>query len=200
MASRLAVIVLLAVLWSSAGSAQSFYQEYSARAGYFSPHKGLNNGFIFGADGSFILPDYRLVVSLSGDCYIKRTVDLFEEPKPEIVRQQVLLVPVAVGVSYQVVQSMGTGLMVTVGVEGGYYVDFYAVDYRDVLRLTPVPVYGNDSQSGGNFFYGVVARMGVANFFLEPKILAARPHQGHVSSYRYGIDPSGFVVTVGFEY
>jgi len=200
MTSRLAGIVVLAVLWFSEGTAQSYYQNYSARAGYFSPHKGLNNGFIFGADGSFVLPNERLVISLSGDCYIKQTVDLFEEPKPQIVRQQVLLVPIAVGVSYQVVEPMGRGVRVTVGLEGGYYVDFYAVDYRDVLRLTPVPVYGNDSRSGGNFFYGVVARIGAANFFLEPKILLARPHQEDVGPYRYGIDPSGFMMTIGFEY
>lgn len=200
MASRFAGLFILAVLWFSVGTAQNFYQEYSARAGYFSPHKGLNNGFIFGADGSFILPDYRIVLRFSGDCYIKQTVDLFEEPKPQIVRQQVLLVPIGVSVSYQVVEPVGTGLKVTVGLEGGYYVDFYSVDYRDVLRLTPLPVYGKDSQSGGNFFYGIVARIGVANFFLEPKILLARPHREDVGSYRYGIDPSGFMITVGFQY
>ena len=200
MTSRLPGIVLLAVLWFSAGTAQSFYQEYSARAGYFSPYKGLNNGFIFGADGSFILPDYRIVLRFSGDCYVKQTVDLFEEPKPQVVKQQILLVPIAVGVSYQMVQPTGAGLRVSVGIQGGYYVDFYEVDYRDVLRLSPLPVYGNGSQTGGNFFYGIVARIGTANFFLEPKILLARPHQDDVSSYRYGIDPSGFMVTVGFEY
>ena len=200
MIRRLAGIVLLAVLWGSAGIAQSVYQEYTARAGFYAPRKGLNNGFIFGADGLFILPDYRLVVSLSGDCYIKQTVDLFEEPKPQIVKQQILLVPMAVGVSYQVVQSTGPGLSVKVGIQGGYYVEFYTVDYRDVLSLSPLPVHENDSQTGGNFFYGLVARVGTGNFFLEPKILMARPHRETVGSYRYGVDPSGFMITVGFEY
>ena len=191
-------VLIVAVLGCSVAYAQEFREQYSAKAGFYAPAKGLNNGFILGADASLDFPDYRFAVQFSGECYIKKTLGLFKDSNLDVVQQQILLVPVAVGMLYRLGNSANEGVLVSLGAGVGYYFDFYNIDYRE--NLIPVPGTRSDSKTGGNFYSAVMVRACVNNFFIEPKMLFAKSHGNVIGSSSYEINPSGFILTVGFQY
>lgn len=198
MIRRILVSVVFVCWFSSAALTQDFAEQYSARAGFYAPRDGLNNGFVLGADASLDFSDLRVIVNLSGDFYIKQTFNVFHDPAPEIVKQQILLVPLALGIGYRLVGAESGGLVLTAGAGVGYYVDFYNLDYRD-FQTVPQRTR-SDSKTGGSFFSSVFMRLALGNFFVEPKRLFAKSHEDAIGPYSYEINPAGFLVTVGFQY
>lgn len=104
MIRRITLTLMMVVLVvPSALIGQNIRQSYSGKLGFYAPGDGLNNGLMIGADGitEFLRFDFSL--NLTADLYFKQSFNFFKDPKPEILRQQIVLLPIHAGAAYKIV-------------------------------------------------------------------------------------------------
>ncbi|MDE3057511.1 MAG: hypothetical protein KGJ59_06105, partial [Bacteroidota bacterium] len=179
-------------------------QYYSGKFGFYQPGDGLNNGLILGVDGITEFVHYSFFLSGAIDLYPKQTIDIFQQPKPDVSQQQVLLIPLHVNFGYKLFDVTDADTRGYVGVGGGYYFYFYSVSYSSSGGgglLGPLPgTSQSDSKNGGGLFATAFARVLIGQIFLEPRFYFASKKQNSVGSYSFTINPSGFAITLGFQY
>lgn len=177
-------------------------QFYSGKFGFYQPGEGLNNGLLFGVDGITEFVHYQFFLSGTIDLYLKQTFNFFQDPKPEILQQQILLLPLQAGFGYRIAEVPDADTRLYGGVGVGYYLYFYAVDYRTTSGglLGGSLTTQSDSRNGGNIFGAVFLRILIGKIFLEPKYFFASAKNGSVGQHPYVVDPTGFAVSLGFQY
>lgn len=185
----------------SKSDAGNLRQYYSGKFGFYQPGNGLNNGLVLGVDGITEFVHYNFFLSGAIDLYPKQTIDIFQDPKPAISQQQVILIPLHVNVGYKIFDVSDADTRGYLGAGGGYYFYFYSVSYNS----SGGGLFGgltsqNDSKNGGGLFGTVFARVLIGQIFLEPRFYFASKKQGSVGSYNFTINPSGFAITLGFQY
>lgn len=197
----LRLIALLFVMAASVLHAQNTRQAYSGKFGLYSGSDGLNNGLMIGADGITEFLRYDFFLNLGAELYLKQTFNFFKDPKPEILQQQIVLLPMSAGGAYKLFDIPDADSRGYIGVGAGYYLYFYSVDYRSTSGgIIPSTFTQSDSKSGGNFFATVFFRALVGKVFVEPKLYLASKKQDAVGSHGYVVNPSGFSLALGFQY
>ena len=201
-----AVVCAVMVVVKSVGCAQgetspNLRQYVSAKVGFYSPATGLNNGLLFGLDGITEFLRHDFILSGAVDLYFKRTFDMFTATKPNVLDQSMVIIPLHVNVGYQVLNVPSADTRVYAGVGGGYYLSFYNLDHR-VYSGGLLSSYEDRSASknGGAAFGTMFARLLIGKVFLEPRVYLASKEEGMLDGMRYEFDPSGFVITIGFQY
>ncbi|MEX2190297.1 MAG: hypothetical protein WEB33_06310 [Bacteroidota bacterium] len=192
-------LILLFVVSASSGICQNTRQDYSGKFGLYSGSDGLNNGLMIGADGSTEFLRYDFFLNLGAELYLKKTFNFFKDPKPEILQQQIVLIPISAGAAYKILDVEDADSKAYLGVGAGYYLYFYAVDYRattgGILAFTQ-----SESKSGGNFVATVFFRALIGKVFVEPKLYIASKKEDAVGPHPYVVNPSGFSIALGFQY
>ncbi len=178
-------------------------QYYSGKVGFYNPSSGLNNGLILGVDG--ITEFNKLNFFLSGDIdfYPKKTIDIFNSPKPDISAQSIYLLPLHVNFGYKLLDIRDADTKFYVGIGGGYYLYFYNVTYSTTGGgglLGPFTTSTSDSKSGGNVFFSLFGRVLIGKIFIEPRFYFATKKDDKTGGYSFTVDPSGFAITLGFQY
>ena len=179
-------------------------QYYSGKVGFYNPSDGLNNGLIVGIDG--ITEFNKLNFFLSGDIdfYPKKTVDIFYSPKPDITDQTIYLLPLHVNFGYKFLDIKDADTKFYAGVGGGYYLYFYSVTYSGTtgggLLGGGLPTSTSDSKSGGNVFFSIFGRVLIGKVFIEPRFYFASKKDDNTGGYSFTVNPSGFAITLGFQY
>jgi len=193
--------ILLVVFLTATALSQNTRQAYSGKFGFYAPSDGLNNGLMLGVDGITEFLHYDFFLNLSADLYLKQTFNFFKDPKPDVIRQQIVLIPISVGGAYQLFNVPDADSRAYVGAGAGYYLYFYSVEYRS---SSGGPLGGTfsetDSKSSGNFFAVVFARVLINRIFVEPKLYLASKKEDSVGSHPYVVNPSGFSIALGFQY
>jgi len=176
-------------------------QYYSGDFGFYAPTGGLNNGLILGLDG--ITEFNKLDFFLSGDIdlYYKKTIDIFDSPKPNISDQTIFLLPLHVNFGYKLADIPDAGTKVYAGAGVGYYLFFYGVTYSESGGLLGGGLTNSsDNKSGGNLFATIFARVLIGKIFIEPRYYIASPKDGSTGGYNFTVNPSGFAIKLGFQY
>lgn len=183
-------------------------QYASVKLGYYQPGSGLNNGLLLGIDGITEFVHYNATLSAAVDLYPKQEIDIFSNPQPNggtppaIDHQQMILLPIHVNIGYKLFEVSDADLRCYGGIGGGYYLYFYSIDYHSSSGglLGGVLNSSSDSKSGGNIFGTAFVRLVIDKVFLEPRLYAASKVDDSVGGYSYEINPSGYSITVGFQY
>jgi hypothetical protein len=178
-------------------NAQDLTQSYGGKIGFYDPAGGLNNGLLLGIDGITEFNNYNFFLSGALDFYYKETIDIFNNPKPTLTSQQVFIVPLHANFGYKIYQVPDAATKLYGGIGGGYYFYFYNANY---LEGGIIPLERSASPSGGNFFVSLFARILIGKIFIEPRYYFAVSEEDNVEDYSFEIDPSGFAITLGFEY
>lgn len=181
-------------------------QYYSGKFGYYQPDKGLNNGLMLGVDGitEFVKYDFGLTGAI--DFYQKQTINPFSAPEPNISQQALILIPLHANIGYRLFNVEDADMRMFAGAGGGYYFYFYAVEYTEssgsggLLGGSLVPVSKSSSENGGNLFGTAFLRVLIGKIFLEPRFYFASKTEKSIGNYKLTINPSGFAMTIGFQY
>ncbi|MBI2430268.1 MAG: hypothetical protein HYV29_16005 [Ignavibacteriales bacterium] len=179
-------------------------QYYSGKFGYYQPDKGLNNGLMLGVDGvtEFVKYDFGLTGAI--DFYQKQTFNPFASPEPNISQQALILIPLHANIGYRLFNVEDADMRMFLGAGGGYYFYFYAVEYTESSGggIIGVPSLTNKSASenGGDLFGTAFLRVLIGKIFLEPRFYFASKTEKNIGSYKLTINPSGFAITIGFQY
>ena len=185
-------------------SSPNITQYYCGKVGYYSPGKGLNNGLIVGLDGITEFNRYNFFLSGDIDLYPKKTIDIFNSPKPDITDQTIYLIPLHVNFGYKLLDIKDADTKFYAGVGGGYYLYFYNLTYSSSsgggLLGGGFPTSTSDSKSGGNVFFSVFGRVLIGKIFIEPRFYFASKKDDNTGSYFFTVNPSGFAITLGFQY
>lgn len=196
----LTMLTLMAFV-PSALIGQNIRQSYSGKLGFYAPGDGLNNGLMIGADGitEFLRFDFSL--NLTADLYFKQSFNFFKDPKPEILRQQIVLIPIHAGAAYKIFDVADAESRGYVGAGAGYYLYFYGIDYRSNSGgLLGSALTQSESKNGGNFFAVLFARILIGQVFVEPKWYLATKDEDAVGAHAFVVNPSGFSIALGFQY
>lgn len=201
MRQRALGLILLFVMVATNGMSQNTRQAYSGKFGLYSGSDGLNNGLMIGADGITEFLKYDFFLNLGAELYLKKTFNFFKDPKPDILQQQIVLIPITGGGAYKILDVADADTRAYIGVGAGYYLYFYAVDYR----ATTGGILGgaftqSESKSGGNFVATVFFRALIGKVFVEPKLYIASKKEDAVGPHPYIVNPSGFSIALGFQY
>ncbi len=177
-------------------------QYYSGKFGFYSPRAELNNGILIGVDGITQFNKYNFFLSGDADLYYKKTFDFFIPPKPDISDQQLILIPLHVNFGYQLLDVEDADTKAYGGIGGGYYLYFYNINYRSTSGglLGGLTTTNSESVNGGKPFFTIFMRALIGKIFIEPRLYIAAKTEGKVGDYNYVIDPSGFSITLGFQY
>ncbi len=183
-------------------------QSFSAKVGYYSPSNGLNNGLLIGGDGITEFLHYNFFLSGALDLYLKKSISIFNSPQPDgssppdVSDQQILLFPLYANVGYKLLEVADADTRIYAGAGGGYCFYFYSVTYRGSsggLLGGPL-VDQNATKNGGGVLGTVFARILINRIFLEPRYYFVSKTETEVGGYAVTINPSGFAVTLGFQY
>ncbi|MFO7525270.1 MAG: hypothetical protein R6W68_07430 [Ignavibacteriaceae bacterium] len=197
------------ILWSSTifggndslkNSSDNIHQSYSGKFGFYAPAKELNNGLILGIDGITEFKKYNFLLSGAVDLYFKKTIDIFSPPKPVISDQTIILIPIHVNFAYKVLEMPDADTKVFLGIGGGYYLHFYSAQYRESGGILGGVLDKSTTQNGGDVFFTISGRILIGKIFVEPRFYLASKSSGSVDEFNYNIDPSGFAITLGFQY
>jgi hypothetical protein len=185
------------------GAAQeaNLRQSFSGKFGYYNPGEGLNDGLLLGVDGitEFVRHDFFL--SGAVDVYFKQTFDFFNAPKPDVTSQSIVLLPLHANFGYKVVDFSTADTRVYAGLGGGYYLFFYTVDYRSSSGgIIGSVIAKSESKSGGNAFASFFVRALIGKIFIEPRYYLASKKESSIETHTFVVDPSGFAITLGFQY
>ena len=208
--NRIIMLAVSLLLIVSVGSSQdkqetkssNIHQWYSGKFGFYSPSDGLNNGLMVGIDGITEFLHYNFFLSGAIEIYPKQTIDIFSDPKPSISQQQVIILPLHVNVGYKLFDVENADSRGYIGVGGGYYFYFYNVDYQ----TNSGGVLGgltsrSQTSNGGGVFGTLFARALISRIFVEPRFyIASKKNETIEGRHTYHINPSGFSVTLGFQY
>ncbi|MGH2567486.1 MAG: hypothetical protein ACRDGA_04050 [Bacteroidota bacterium] len=177
-------------------------QYYSGKFGFYQPSDGLNNGLLFGIDGITEFLNYNFFLTGAVDLYMKQTIGIYENAPPAGYSQAMFLIPLHANFGYRVFDVADADSKGYVGGGVGYYLYFYSVEYQSgsggiVGGLTP----RSESKNGGNIFATVFFRVLIGQIFIEPRLyLASKEKDGLPGGYQFVVNPSGFAVTLGFQY
>lgn len=195
-------LLMTLIVVSSNSSAQNLSQHYSGKFGFYNPSDGLNNGLLFGVDGITEFNNYNFFLSGAIDLYYKKSIDIFSEPKPKIYDQTIVVIPLHVNFAYKVFDVKDADTRGYAGIGGGYFLYFYNLSYQTSSGglLGGIASTKDESVSGGNVFFSVFARFLIGKIFVEPRFYLASKEEGNVESHKYTVNPSGFAITLGFQY
>jgi hypothetical protein len=203
MAGLLALVPLAALAQEKPEEKSSnLRQYYSGKFGFYQPSDGLNNGLLFGIDGITEFVHYRLTLSGAVDLYLKQNFGIFKNPPSRINQQAMVLIPLHASVGFEIMNIPDADTRAYLGGGGGYYLYFYAVDYQTsgggiVGGLSSQ----SESKNGGNVFATAFLRILIGQIFLEPRLyLAASKEETLPGNHTYVVNPSGFAITMGFQY
>ncbi|GMU94630.1 MULTISPECIES: hypothetical protein [Ignavibacterium] len=201
----LIIVLLLEVsVYGKADSTKSeekrINQYYSGKFGLYVPSKELNNGLILGIDGITEFNKFNFFLSGSIDLYFKKTFDIFSEPKPSVSDQTILIIPLHANFAYKLLDIPDAEAKFYIGIGGGYYLHFYNVQYRNSGGIIGGVFDKSATKNGGNVFFTVSGRILIGKIFIEPRFYLAGESSGSIETYNYKIDPSGFAITLGFQY
>ncbi|MEW5797616.1 MAG: hypothetical protein AB1728_01295 [Bacteroidota bacterium] len=181
-------------------------QYYSGKFGYYQPDKGLNNGLMLGVDGITEFVKYDLGLTGAIDFYQKQTFNPFSAPEPNVSQQALILIPLHANIGYRLFTVDDADMRMFLGAGGGYYFYFYAVEYSEssggggLLGGSLVPVNKSTSENGGDLFGTAFVRLLIGKIFLEPRFYFASKTEKNIGNYKLTINPSGFAITIGFQY
>ncbi len=183
-------------------------QSFSGKVGYYNPSDGLNNGLLLGADGITEFLHYNFFLSGALDLYLKKTISIFNSPQPDgssppdVTDQQVLLFPLYANFGYKILEVADADTRVYAGLGGGYCFYFYSATYRSSSGglLGGSLVDQNGSKNGGGAIGTVFARILINQIFLEPRYYVASKTEAQIGGYTFTVNPTGFAVTLGFQY
>ena len=181
-------------------------QYYSGKLGFYHPSDGLNNGLLVGVDGITEFTRYNFVLTAAADLYLKQSIDIFQNPQPnggqppDVTGQQIILLPLHLNVGYKLFELSDADTRAYIGVGGGYYFYFYSVTYRSSGGVLGGPLTSSDTKNGGNIFGSVFTRLMVSQVFVEPRLYFAAKSDDATGGYSLVVNPSGFAVTLGFQY
>ena len=202
-------VFLLPVMASSqnreadkAPKSSNIRQYYSGKFGFYQPSDGLNNGLLFGVDGITEFIHYDFFLSGGIDLYMKQTIGIFKNAPPSGYSQSMILLPLNVNVAYKVFEVADADSRGYVCGGLGYYLYFFNADYQSGAGgLFGSLGLQSDSKSGGNLFGSVFFRVLIGQIFVEPRFyIAAKKEDSLNGGYQYVVNPSGFAVTLGFQY
>ncbi|MBI5216463.1 MAG: hypothetical protein HY960_11990 [Ignavibacteriae bacterium] len=182
-------------------SSSNLKQYYSGKFGFYQPGDGLNNGLLIGIDGITEFTKYNFFLSGAIDFYPKQSIDIFHQPKPNVQQQQMFLLPLHVNVAYKLFHVEDADSRGYIGIGGGYYFYFYAVDYQS----SSGGIFGSlttnsETKNGGNIFGTLFARALIGKVFVEPRLYFASKSDDNVGGNNFTVNPSGFALTIGFQY
>ena len=205
---KLHVLVLMLIIICISIKAQSLTgkndsslgQYYSIKVGYFNPQKGLNNGLLLGLDGITEFYKYNFFLSGDVDFYRKKTVSIYAAP--DITDQSVMIFPLHINLAYKAFELPDAETKFYLGVGGGYYLYFYNATYQTSSSgiLFNETTNNNVTKNGGNGFFSVFARVLVGKVFVEPLYYFASAKNESINSYPLSVNPSGFSISIGFQY
>ncbi|HTK83386.1 MAG TPA: hypothetical protein VL633_13960 [Bacteroidota bacterium] len=182
-------------------------QFYSGKFGYYHPGDGLNNGLLFGIDGITEFTHYNFFLSGAIDVYPKQTIDIFEDPQPgggappNVTQQQMILLPLHLNAAYKLFEVTDADTRGYIGLGGGYYFYFYSVTYQTSGGLLGGGLTSsNESRNGGAVFGSVFSRVVINKIFVEPRVYFASKKEDDVGGYKFIVNPSGYAITLGFQY
>ncbi len=178
-------------------------QYYSAKIGYYRPTEGLNDGLLLGVDGITEFVKYGLNINGAIDLYQKQTFNFFTDPKPNIQQQALVLLPLHANIGYTAANVPDAELRLLFGAGAGYYLYFYAVEYRQSSGggiFNPASLTTTtENKNGGDLFGTAYIRLLFGKVFVEPRWYFAAATEETIGSHRFVLDPSGFAVTIGFQ-
>ncbi|MHB1687042.1 MAG: hypothetical protein ACYCVH_06695 [Ignavibacteriaceae bacterium] len=161
----------------------------------------MNNGLLLGVDGITEFNKYNFFLSGDIDLYQKKTIDIFEEPKPNISDQLILLLPLHINFGYKLAQIPDADTKIYAGAGAGYYLYFYGVTYQNSSGgLFPSLTSASDQKNGGNFFFTIFGRILIGKIFVEPRYYFATKKEDNVGGNKFLVNPTGFAITLGFQY
>lgn len=185
----------------NAKGSSNLRQYYSGKFGFYQPSDGLNNGLIFGVDGITEFVHYDFFLGGAIDLYAKQTFSFFKNPPQDIRQQAIVLIPIHANFGYQIFRIENADSRGYIGVGFGYYLYFYTIEYRTSGGIIPSVTNQTESKSGGNIFGTAFARALIGKIFIEPRLYLASKKQDSISGgHTYVVNPSGFAVTIGFQY
>jgi len=182
-------------------------QFYSGKFGFYSPSDGLNNGLLLGIDGITEFTHYNFFLSGAIDAYPKQTISIFRDPQPgggsppDVTQQQMILLPLHLNFGYKLFEVTDADTRGYIGLGGGYYFYFYNVTYQ-----SSGGVFGggltssSETRNGGSVFGSVFGRVVINKIFVEPRLYFASKSEDNVGGFTYVVNPSGFAITLGFQY
>ena len=174
-------------------------QYYSAKLGFYSPSDGLNNGLLVGVDGITEFTRYNFFLAGALDAYLKQSIDIFHDPKPDIKSQQMILLPLHMNVGYKIFDIDDANTRGYVGIGGGYYFYFYSLQYQQNSGILGTGPTVSDSKNSGDLFGSIFARIVIGKVFVEPRYYFASKSEENISSYSFTVNPTGFSISIGFQ-
>ena len=178
-------------------------QSYNGKFGFYRPAPALSNGLAFGVDGMTEFVKLGFYASLGADLYLKQSFNPFDTPPPQIEQQSLILIPIMLSAGLKVVDVADADTRIYLGAGGGYTLFFYKVVYSSGSGGFLDPGLGSTEhdKSSGTLTGSLQARVVVGKIFLEPKLYFAGLFKQDVEGgHRYTIDPSGFIITLGYSY
>ncbi len=193
------------VVAADKGGSTNLRQYYSGKFGYYQPDKGLNNGLMLGVDGITEFIKYDIGLTGAVDFYYKQTFSPFSAPEPQVNQQSLILLPLHANIGYRIANIEDADTRIFIGAGGGYYFYFYNVDYNVSSGSgTLIDPFSSSSktatENGGNVFGTAFLRVLIGKIFLEPRFYFAAKSEKNIDSYKMTINPSGFAITLGFQY
>jgi hypothetical protein len=179
-------------------SSSNIKQSFSGKFGFYNPDERLNNGLLFGVDGITEFTNYNFLLSGAIDLYYKKTIDLFDSPKPAIQDQSIILIPLHANAGYKLADITDADTRIYAGLGAGYYLYFYDVNYSEGGLLGGLT--RSASKNSGNFVFTLFTRFLIGKIFIEPRFYFATAGKESIENYNLTIDPSGFAITLGFQY
>ena len=197
-------IILFGSLYNNSfpqNDSKNLTQYYSGKFGFYSPDEKLNNGLLFGVDGITEFNEYNFLLSGAIDLYYKKTFYPFHDPGPLVNDQSLILIPIHVNAGYKLLHIPYADTKGFLGLGAGYYLYFYELTYQS----SSGGIFGgltsqSASKQGGNFVFTVFGRILIGKIFVEPRFYFATSEKDNVENYSMEIDPSGFAITLGFQY
>jgi hypothetical protein len=203
--------IIVVLLFATVGSlpaqevrSSNLRQYYSGKFGYYRPAAELNDGLILGIDGVTEFIHYRFTLTGAIDIYQKQTIGVYKNDRATNIQQTVVLIPMHVSAGYKLLELPDADTRAYAGAGLGYNLFFYTVQYSE---SSSGGIFGevvsrdhSDSRNGGNFLGTFFLRILIGRVFVEPRFYVAAMKQGSLGNGSYTIDPSGFAVTLGFQY
>lgn len=185
----------------TAASEEKLRQYYSGKFGLYQPDERLNNGLMLGVDGITEFVKYDIGLTGAIDLYQKQTFSPFGTPEPQIRQQTLLVLPLHANVGYRLLNLSDADTRVFAGAEGGYYFYFYSLEYAESSGGGGLASTSKTAtEKGGNVFGTAFVRVLIVKIFLEPRFYFASKTVKTIGTYPLTIDPSGFALTIGFQY
>jgi hypothetical protein len=163
---------------------------------------------VVGIDGITEFIHYNFFLTAAADIYPKQTIAIFNDPQPgggsppDVSQQQILLIPLHLNFGYKLFDVGNADTRGYIGAGGGYYLYFYNATYSSGSGgiLGGGLTSASDSKNGGAVFGSLFGRVLISKVFVEPRLIFASKSEETLGGYSFTVDPSGFSITLGFQY